>query len=179
MSPQQPTTSSPDQPAAFSIKNPDGIDDLIAFRIYNLGRLAARGAGIMLRRELGISRRDWRILAYVGQQPNMSLNELADVAELEPELASRGVARLVGNGIIAKTRLPSNKRLLVLSLTSAGRSLYEQARQRTRAYNVDLADCLDDREAACLDLLLKKLAERATELTRREIAAGGADDPID
>jgi len=61
----------------------------------------------------------------------------------------------------------------------AGQAVYEQARRRTRAYNVDLAECLDDREAACLDLLLNKLTERATELTRREIAAGGTDDPID
>jgi DNA-binding MarR family transcriptional regulator len=172
---EQRTANNLGKHAALIMKNPEGIDDLIAFRIYNLGRLAARGAGIMLRRELGISRRDWRILAYVGQQPNMSLNELADVADLEPEIASRGVAKLVGSGIIAKRRLPSNKRLLVLSLTNAGQALYEQARKKTKAYNIDLAGCLDDREAACLDMLLKKLAGRATELTRREITEGDAD----
>lgn len=90
------------------------------------------------------------------------------------------MARLVGSGIIAKTRLPSNKRLLVLSLTDAGQAIYEQARQETKAYNVDLADCLNDREAACLDMLLKKLVERATELIQREAAEGGlADDQLD
>ena len=161
------------------MKNPGSIDELIAFRIYNLGKLAARGAGIMLRRELGISRRDWRILAYVAQHPDMSLSELSQVADIEPELASRGVAKLVAGGIIAKTRLQTNKRLLVLSLTSAGRVLYEQAQTKTRSYNVDLATCLSDQEAEALDLLLKTLSERATELTQQEMAKGGTDDAVD
>jgi DNA-binding MarR family transcriptional regulator len=164
--------------AASIMKNPKTIDQLVAFRIYNLGRLAARGVGIMLRRELGISRRDWRILAYVAQHPNMSLRELAEIADLEPELASRGVAKLVQSGIIAKTRLPTNKRLLVLSLTGPGEALYAQAQTKTKAYNMDLAKCLSDSEAALFDMLLTKVALQAAELTHRELALGGSDDPL-
>jgi DNA-binding MarR family transcriptional regulator len=109
----------------------------------------------------------------------MSLSELSHIADIEPELASRGVAKLVAAGIITKTRLQTNKRLLVLSLTSAGRALYEQAQTKTRSYNVDLATCLSDQEAEALDALLKKLSERATELTQQEMAKGGTDDAVD
>ncbi|BAM88936.1 transcriptional regulator, MarR family [Bradyrhizobium oligotrophicum S58] len=162
-----------------NLKDPSNIDEYLAFRIYNLGKLAARGAGMMLRRELGIGRRDWRILAYVAQRPGLSLGELAEVADIEPELASRGVGKLVGSGIIAKTRLPENKRLLALSLTDAGQALYEQAQRKTKAYNRDFAACLSDEDAHVLDRLLRKLSERAAELTHLQAAAGGQDDIVE
>ncbi|WP_040771953.1 MarR family winged helix-turn-helix transcriptional regulator [Rhodopseudomonas sp. B29] len=157
------------------MKNPESIDEFLAFRIYHLGKMAAQGVGIMLKREQGITRRDWKIIAFVVRHPNMSLSELAEAAQLETELASRGVAKLVEAGIIVKSRLPTNKRLLVLSLTPAGRDLYEQTYQATKRFNAALAECLSDKEAELLDHLLKKLGERAEQLTQRELQKSGSN----
>jgi DNA-binding MarR family transcriptional regulator len=151
-------------------KRPEHIENFLTFRIYNFSKLAARGVGLMLRREAGISLRDSRILAYVGKQPNMSLTKLAHVAELDPVVTSRCVAKLVARGLIVKTRLSSNKRLIVLALTNVGRAIYQQARNGGQRYNIDFAACLSDREAVMLDVLLTKLERRARELTEREIA---------
>ncbi|MGJ4918399.1 MarR family winged helix-turn-helix transcriptional regulator [Bradyrhizobium oligotrophicum] len=174
-----PPSSTLSRNVMSNLKDPSNIDEYLAFRIYNLGKLAARGAGIMLRRELGIGRRDWRILAYVAQRPGISLSELAEVADIELEPASRGVGRLVGSGIIAKTRLPKNKRLLALSLTDTGQALYEQAQRITKAYNRDLAACLSDEHAQILDMLLRRLSERAAELTDLQAGAGGEEDIVE
>jgi DNA-binding MarR family transcriptional regulator len=173
MSPRQPAPGNLGKDAAFLLKNPEHIDDFLLFRIYNLSRLAVRGVGLMFRRELDISRRDWRILAYVGKHPNMSLTQLAGVAELDPVITSRGVTKLVARRLIAKTRLPSNKRLVVLALTEAGRAVYQQARASAKRYNMDFAACLSDREAASLHALMTRLERQASELTDREISKGG------
>ncbi|WP_324407395.1 MarR family winged helix-turn-helix transcriptional regulator [Bradyrhizobium sp.] len=158
---------------AFRLKHPEEIDDFLAFRLYNLSKLAARGAGIMFRRALGITRRDWRILAYVGQHPDRSLTELGEIADLDQVVLSRGVAKLVERSLIMKARLSSNKRLLVLRLTVAGQAVYEQARENGKKYNAKFASCLTDQEAELLETLLGKLERRAGDLTNDEIAKGG------
>lgn len=85
-------------------------------------------------------------------------------------VASRCVANMVNKGLIAKTRLPQNKRLTVLTLTEAGRLAYEQARLSGQRYNAEFAACLSNEEAHLLDGLLKRMEQQAAQLTQREIA---------
>lgn len=156
--------------AAASLKYPENIDDFLLFRLHKLSRRALYGVGLMLHRDAGISRRDSRILAYMSKHPGVSLTRLAQIAELDPVVTSRCVASLVARGLIAKTRLCSNKRLVVLTLTNSGRATYERARSSGRKYNIDFAACLSDQEAIQLDVLLTKLEGRARELTEREVS---------
>lgn len=128
----------------------------------------------MFRREVGISRRDWRILAFVGKYPQLSLKRLAELAALDTVVASRCVALLVRRGMIANVRLPSNKRITVLTLTEAGRVLYERAWAAGQRYNVEFVACLNDSEADMLDALLRRLEARAGEMTQREVEMDGA-----
>jgi DNA-binding MarR family transcriptional regulator len=155
------------------LKHPEHIEDFLLYRIHNLARLGTQGVGMMFRREIGVSRRDWRILAFVGRHPEVSLTRLAELAALDPVVASRAVAQLVKKGLIANTRLPSNKRIVALTLTEAGRATYERARAAGQQYNVEFMACLSDEEAAQLDALLKRLEARAAELTAREAAKSG------
>ncbi|MFM0228963.1 MarR family winged helix-turn-helix transcriptional regulator [Paraburkholderia sediminicola] len=142
-------------------------------RIQVVARVATQGVGLMFRRELGISRRDWRILAFVGKYPDASLTQLAELAALDMVVASRCVANMVKKGLIAKTRLPENKRVTVLALTGAGRIAYEQARVSGQRYNTEFASCLSDEEAHLLDGLLKRMEQQAAQLTQREIRNSG------
>jgi DNA-binding MarR family transcriptional regulator len=156
--------------AAAFLKYPQNIDDFLLFRLYKLSRLALHGVGLMLRREAAISRRDSRILAYVSKRPGVCLTQLAQIAELDPVVTSRCVVNLVARGLIAKTRLRSNKRLVVLTLTNIGRTTYERERSVGQKYNIDFAACLSNEEATQLDVLLTKLEGRARELTEREVS---------
>ncbi len=165
-----PATDPPSPPV---LKHPEHIDDFLLYRLHNLARLATQGVGLMFRRELGISRRDWRILAFVGQYPDTSLTQLAELAALDMVVASRCVANMVGKGLIAKTRLPENKRVTVLALTEAGRLAYEQARVSGQRYNTEFASCLSDEEAHLLDGLLQRMEQQAALMTQREIARSG------
>ncbi|MEZ0603522.1 MarR family winged helix-turn-helix transcriptional regulator [Paraburkholderia sp. IW21] len=155
------------------LKHPEHIDEFLLYRLHNLARVATQGVGLMFRRELGISRRDWRILAFVGKYPDASLTRLAELAALDMVVASRCVANMVNKGLITKTRLPENKRVTVLALTEAGHTAYEQARVSGQRYNTEFASCLNDEEAHLLDGLLKRMEQQAAQLTQREIAKSG------
>src|SRR5439155_23731633 len=110
------------------------------------------------------------------KQPGVNLTQLAQLAGIDPVVTSRCVASLVARGLIAKTRLGSNKRLVVLTLTDIGRAIYERARSCGQKYNIDFAGCLSDEEARQLDALLTKLEGRARALTQRKISRNGRAD---
>jgi DNA-binding MarR family transcriptional regulator len=162
-------------PAPPVIKNPQHIDDFLLYRMHNLTRAGARGVGLMFRREIGISRRDWRILAFVGQFPRLSLTDLSTIAGLDTVIASRCVADLVERKLVSKSRLPSNKRLTVLTLTEPGQSAYQRALDGGRAYNMLLASCLTDDEASVLDGLLSRLEDQVARLTAQQETCGPVD----
>lgn len=163
-------------PAALpALKNPAHIEDFLLYRIHNLARIATQGVGLMFRREIGISRREWRIIAFVGRYPELSLTRLAELAALDTVVTSRAVAQLVKKGLIVNRRLPSNKRIVALALTEAGLAVYERARMAGLRYNVEFMACLTDDEAQQLDALLTRLEARAGELTQREAHASGVE----
>jgi DNA-binding MarR family transcriptional regulator len=158
------------------IKEPDHIDDFLAYRMHNLTRVAAHGVGLKFRREIGISRRDWRLLAFVGQYPGLSLTRLAELTSLDTVVTSRCVAQLVRRGLLVNKREGANKRLLALRLSEAGSETYLRARACGRAYNVEFAACLSDDEARQLDALLLKLEAQARTLADRERAISRDED---
>ncbi|WP_233839035.1 MarR family winged helix-turn-helix transcriptional regulator [Paraburkholderia sp. ZP32-5] len=163
----------PPTPSTPRLKQPGHIDEFLLYRLHNLTRIAVQGVGLMFRREIGLSRRDWRILAFVGQFPDLSLTRLAELTGLDTVIASRCVTQLVKRGLLANTRLPTNKRVSALRLTEPGKAAYEQAHAAGRQYNVEFAACLSDDEARQLEVLMSKLEGRAQELTRREIERNG------
>src|SRR6185437_14450039 len=124
----------PDEPL---LKHPSHIDEFLLYRLHNLTRVAVQGVGLMFRREIGISRRDWRVLAFVGQFPDLNLSRLAELTGLDLVLTSRCVTQLVKRGLLANTRLPTNKRVSALRLTETGKAAYEQAHAAGRQYNVE------------------------------------------
>ncbi|CAG9269293.1 DNA-binding MarR family transcriptional regulator [Paraburkholderia unamae] len=162
-------------PASPALKNPGHIEEFLLYRIHNLSRIATQGVGLMFRREIGISRREWRIIAFVGRYPELSLTHLAQLAALDTVVTSRAVAQLVKKGLVANRRLPSNKRIVALALTEAGLAVYERARAAGLRYNLEFMDCLSDGEAQQLDALLTRLEARASELTRREAQRSGVE----
>lgn len=162
-------------PAGSTLKHPAHIDEFLLYRLHNLARVATRGVGLMFSREIGISRRDWRILAFVGREPKISLSRLAELAGLDVVVTSRCVSLLVKRGLIANVRLPENKRVVVLTLTDAGEAVYERALASAQRYNIEFLQCLTDEEATVLDHLLTRLEARSEELKAREAGKSAED----
>ncbi|VWD12757.1 monooxygenase [Burkholderia lata] len=93
------TSSAPPASSTPRLKQPCHIDEFVLYRMYNMTRVAVRGVSLMFRREIGISRRDWRSLAFVGQFPDLNLTRLAELTELDTVVASRCEAGQQPNGV--------------------------------------------------------------------------------
>ncbi len=146
------------------LRHPKVLGDLL---IYRLGRLYATAGAMTLRvceGEFGIPRREWRLLAVLGEAGALQPSELATRAELDRSRTSRALAGLQAKGLVERQVVASDRRLARVGLTDQGRSLHARMLPRVAAINSAVLAQLSDDEVAALDGLLGALQQQATRL---------------
>jgi DNA-binding MarR family transcriptional regulator len=103
--------------------NPDLVPFEIAETAHSLRRAFDRRVA-----PLGVTRAQWRALAWVARQPGMRQVELADCLDIEPITLCRIVDRLQEGGLVERRRDPDDRRAWRLHLTDKGIPLVERLR---------------------------------------------------
>ena len=75
---------------------------------------------------LGVTRAQWRVLAWLGREPGLRQVELADHLDVEPITLCRIVDRLEEAGLVERRRDPDDRRAWRLHLTAKGKPLLDQ-----------------------------------------------------
>lgn len=146
------------------LRDPQALGDLL---IYRLGRLYATAGAMTLRvceGEFGISRREWRLLAVLGEAGELQPSDLATRAELDRARTSRALAGLQAKGLVARREVARDRRLALVHLTELGRELHRRMLPRVAAINGAILAQLSDGDVAKLDLLLDVLQVEATQV---------------
>jgi len=157
MKPRSSTTSAP------------GIRALLSYRLHVVANLLSRGAELRYRREFGVSLWEWRTIALLGgvAEPQ-SLSALASAAGIDKSQMSRVVSGLAARRLVLRSIDAEDARGVRLTLTRAGRALYQGLIRAAAERNDAFLDCLGAREREAFDAALEKLAARARELIGRE-----------
>ena len=136
--------------------------DLTEFLPYQLSVAAARvsrGFAALYQSEFGLTIPEWRVLAHLSQAGTVSVREIQARVDMDKSKVSRAAARLEGAGLIAKRAHDTDKRLLDMQLTDAGRALMARILPIARSYEAAvMADLGPD--AAALHRALAVLANR-------------------
>ncbi len=129
-------------------------------------RLAVTRTARRLRQEAGsdLSPSLAAALATIERHGPLTPSELADCERIQRPTATRVVARLEAEGLVVRADDPSDRRVTLLSATSAGRDLLRRLRTRKNAY---LARRLRDMPAEDLAAL-----ERAADVLERMLEDG-------
>lgn len=156
------------------LTHPRTIDDLFLYRISRL--LVTGGAQVIRLCEgtFGITRREWRILALLAQGDGLLSSELAGRAQLDRARTSRAVTALAAKQLVSRNPRPGDRRSVMLSLTPAGRALFDALFPQVAAINRSLLGALDDAELERLDTALGTLQARADTLVQAQARLGGA-----
>ncbi len=77
---------------------------------------------------LGVTRAQWRVLAWLGREPGLRQVELADHLDVEPITLCRIVDRLEEAGLVERRRDPEDRRAWRLHLTAKGEPLLDELR---------------------------------------------------
>ncbi|MEO1423851.1 MAG: MarR family winged helix-turn-helix transcriptional regulator [Pseudomonadota bacterium] len=97
--------------------------DLGTFLPYQLAVIASRVSrefAELYMREAGLSIPEWRVIAHLSQQGEVSVREIHRQVDMDKSKVSRAAARLEERGLVVKAEHASDKRLVSLTLTEAG-----------------------------------------------------------
>ena len=146
------------------LTQPKSLDDMLLYVLWQL-QAAARGPVVRVcEAEFGITRREWRMLAQLGQGEGLASSALAERAGLDRAQTSRAVSALVQKGLVVRTPRPGNRREVLLHLTERGRALYAALLPRVAAINQELLSVLSETEVATLDALVQRLRAQAERM---------------
>jgi DNA-binding MarR family transcriptional regulator len=145
--------------AAFSLE---------IFLPYRLSVLANRLSRAFARRyqdEFGISIAEWRVIAVLGSFAPLSSNEIGDKTEMDKAKVSRAVATLLKGGLIERDEHPTDQRLIQLTLSRAGRKIYDAIIPRARELEAALTGSMSRKELARIHEMLDRLEERVDDVS--------------
>ena len=116
------------------------VGGFAAYRIERVHAHLAAQASALLAREVGLTPRQWWIIADLYELKPRTATELAERSDVDKGLLSRNLKALAENGLIAMRTDPADQRQQILSLTEAGVAMYEQALPLMKARNQRLID---------------------------------------
>ncbi|MGK9149367.1 MarR family transcriptional regulator [Plantibacter flavus] len=100
------------------------------------------------------------VLDVVDTEPGVSQRELCDRLDLDRSTIADVVARLERRGLLARVRLPEDRRRNVLDTTEQGELELRALRPRVARMDAVLTAPLDDAERAALAATLTRLLDR-------------------
>lgn len=70
----------------------------------------------------GLSVAEWRVLVHLSHRDDVSIREIHNCVNLEKPRVSRAVSKLEATGLVEKTMSHTDNRLVVITLTDAGKT---------------------------------------------------------
>lgn len=133
------------------------LERTLSFRLLMLHKMSERFSALEFASALGLSASDGRALATLGAFEPLSVVALAEACSLNKSQASRAAQGLVDKGLADKRNCAEDGRGVVLTLTPAGRPVYERALRLVNARSREIFGCLDEAESQLFSDLLDRL----------------------
>ncbi|WP_454734419.1 MarR family winged helix-turn-helix transcriptional regulator [Cupriavidus pauculus] len=137
------------------------LDRTITHRLHTLSKVTDRVTQAAYETEAGISFSEGRCLAAIGAFSPLSVNDLAQRANLNKGPASRAAQSLVDQDLVRKTASTTDRRGVVLTLTARGERLWQRVRAVIERRNAEIAACLSPDEQQHFAQMLDRLIEHA------------------
>jgi DNA-binding MarR family transcriptional regulator len=119
-------------------------------------RLSRELAGVYETR-FGITIPEWRVIAHLSQNRNVSVREIHERVDMDKAKVSRAAARLEAIGVIEKKVNEEDRRLVELRLTKKGSRLFAEIEPSALAYERKVLSRLSREERSSFRAVVDKL----------------------
>jgi DNA-binding MarR family transcriptional regulator len=133
------------------------LDRFLPYLLNQAAEHASLGFAATYKAEYGLTRTQWRVMANLGRFGAMSATEICRISHIEKTRVSRAVGQLEGAGYLTRNRTPDDRRREDLSLTQAGRDVFQSLGARGLAYQADMAARIGPERFAALEDGLRAL----------------------
>lgn len=137
------------------------LDRSVTHRLHTLSKLTDRASQSAYEVDAGIPLSEGRCLAAIGAFSPLSVNDLAQRANLNKGQASRAAQSLVDQALVQKESHPTDGRGVVLALTSKGERVWRRVMAVIERRNAEIVSCLDAKEVEQFSALLDRLIQHA------------------
>jgi DNA-binding MarR family transcriptional regulator len=114
--------------------------------------------------EYGIGIPEWRVLVSLGQFGVMTGKAIGTRTHMHKTKVSRAVAQLERRKYLSRRANRADLREAFLSLTPAGRAVYEELAPRALEFTERLSAAVSDADRAAFDRAVAQLTERSAKL---------------
>lgn len=136
------------------------LDQFTPYRIVALGHaLSERLAQVYGDENITIP--EWRVLAVIAQAREIAARDVVALTPMDKMTVSRAIASLEGKGYATRAVSARDSRVKTVSLTKAGRVLFERIAALALSFEDRLTDGLSPDERRIFLVLLKKLESAA------------------
>lgn len=133
------------------------LNNFLPYRLSILSNKISRELANLYEDRFQISNQEWRIMAILGEESDISAAEVANRAAMDKVAVSRAVKKLLATGKLERHFSNEDRRRSVLSLSQAGIFIYQQIIPLAQDYEQQLIAQLSTDEQQKLTSLLIKL----------------------
>lgn len=134
------------------------LEHFLPYRLSVLSNRVSQEIARLYADRFALNVTEWRLLAVLGRDPDLSATELAERTAMDKVAVSRAVASLVADGRLTRKVDGQDRRRARLRLSARGYRIYDEVAPLALAYERRLLATLDPAERATLDDLLSRLA---------------------
>jgi DNA-binding MarR family transcriptional regulator len=151
------------------------LDRTLTYRLHLLHKLSDIESQRAYASDAGLSMSDARCLTAVGSFAPLSVNDLAQKANLNKGQASRAAQSLVDQGLVRKEASATDGRGVVLTLTAKGNTVWRRAMKVVEQRNHEIFGALSEAEREQLGEFFDRLIDQARAVDA-DLDAVDADD---
>jgi DNA-binding MarR family transcriptional regulator len=142
------------------------LKDFLPYRLSIVTNKVSRNLGEMYSSKFNLSIAEWRVMAVLGQEQDLSADEVCQNTEMDKVSVSRAVTKLLKKKQIVRKFSEQDRRRSMLRLSRSGRAIYDQIVPLVLDYEEELLGGLSTREILQFDRLLDKLTKQAGSLSK-------------
>ncbi len=140
------------------------LHDFLPYRLAVATETVSRALAAVYSARFDLTRDEWRVLAWLAEDREVTATELGVRSALDKMQVSRALARMERDGLVERAPDPADRRNLLVRLKAPGRALYKKVVPMAKAREAFLLDALDADERETFDRALAKLQARARQL---------------
>lgn len=146
------------------------LNSYIPCQLAAVSHSIRRSLACVLEEQFDISLPEWKVLAIVAKNPNLSAVSVAGLAQIDTVAVSRAVTKLLDRNLILRELDTQDRRCSMLKLSSEGVELHNRITPFAAGLQTDLLKDLSDDEKRVLKKAIKSLQVTATHLSDQYLA---------
>ncbi len=135
------------------------LEEFLPYRLNVLATLVSQALSRIYVDRYGIGVPEWRVLVTLGQYGIMTGKAVGAHSHMHKTKVSRAVAELENRKLIARRANRADLRESFLSLTPAGRAIYEDLAPGALAFAQRLAEAIDPADRPAFERAVERLTE--------------------